>query len=207
MKLSPRVLAKAGRGFRAVIIRIAPPQPRIAPLSQELLPLSLREGAFLAFPFGEGAARRRRQTVKKLLNKLAGCNEGRPVLHFLRPALLRKAEARASGLRSPSGCPRPCGRLWRRSHPQNRLCRFEGRIPPPPVADEGGRRPSEQRSAGGGSALHDYCELRGSVGTTASSIIFLIAPRPRCGGSRVSGGNLRVAAPSASLKLGALAVK
>ena len=83
----------------------------------------------------------------------------------------------------------------------------EGRIPPPPVADEGGRRPSEQRSAGGGSALHDYCELRGSVGTTASSIIFLIAPRPRCGRSRVSGGNLRVAAPSASLKLGALAVK
>ena len=143
---------------------------------------------------------RKAQTVKKVADKLAGCNEGRPALHFfLRPALLRKAEARASGLRSPSGCPRPCGRLWRRSYPQNQLCRFEGRIPPPPVADEGGRRPSEQRSAGGGSALHDYCELRGSVGTTASSIIFLIAPRPRCGGSRVSGGNLRVAAPSASL--------
>ena len=156
--------------------------------------------------FAAGFSCRARLSKKYRTNLRDAMKGGQPFI-FLRPALLRKAEARASGLRSPSGCPRPCGRLWRRSYPQNRLCRFEGRIPPPPVADEGGRRPSEQRSAGGGSALHDYCELRGSVGTTASSIIFLIAPRPRCGGSRVSGGNLRVAAPSASLKLGALAVK
>ena len=167
------------------------------------------QAAFLEGAWGKPFFGQQRmvQTVKKVADKLAGCNEGRPALHFFyapRYSAKRKRGLRGCGALRAVLAPaaafggaliRRTGFAGSRAASRRRQWRMKAGEGPVSKGVQGEAAPCTTNA---------NCEVRQNA---ASSIIFLIAPRPRCGGSRVSGGNLRVAAPSASLKLGALAVK